>query len=149
MRRTRGYHFFPDGGAEFDSARLFADPLDMEIDICLSVLKHVPDEVQALATLGDLYTRRGLYEEGLEIDRKLCLLRPTDSTAHYNLACSLALLEEKAEALEVLNKAVDLGYADYRHLKSDSDLDSIRGEKRFALIEKKLLARAKSARAKK
>jgi tetratricopeptide (TPR) repeat protein len=149
MRRTRGYQYIPTGGGDFNAAKLFNDPLDLEIDLCKSVLQQVPDEIQTLTVLGELYTQRGLYEKGLEVDRKICVLCPTDSTAHYNLACSLALLDYKEEALDTLAQSVELGYSAYKHLKADPDLDNIREHPRFATIAKKLLDLKRAARAKK
>ena len=147
MRRTRGYQYIPSGGGNFNAAKLFNDPLDLEIDLCKSVLMKVPDEVRTLIVLGELYTQRGLYEKGLEIDRKVCALCPADSTAHYNLACSLALLGYKEDALDALEKSVDLGYSAYKHLKADPDLDNVREHPRFETIVKKLLDIKRAARA--
>ena len=147
MRRTRGYQYIPTGSGNFNAAKLFNDPLDLEIDLCKSVLKKVPNELQTLIVLGELYTQRGLYEKGLEVDRKICALCPTDSTAHYNLACSLTLLDYKEKALDALEKSVDLGYSAYKHLKADPDLDNIREHPRFAIIAKKLLALKRATRA--
>ena len=49
-----------------------------------------PDNVDALAELGHVYTRLGRLEAGLEVDRRLVRLIPHNPTAHYNMACSLA-----------------------------------------------------------
>jgi len=147
MRRNRGYQYTGSGRGDFESANLFSSSLDLEIDLCENVLKRVPDDVQALSLLGQSYTRRGLYKKGLDVDKKLCRLRPNDSVAHYNLACSHSLLGLVDEALEVLQKAVDLGYADYVHMRSDKDLNNIREHPRYKEIAGRLLARIKSSRA--
>jgi hypothetical protein len=39
-------------------------------------------------------------------------LRPTDPTLHYNCACTYAKLGMKADAMDSLRKARDLGYSD-------------------------------------
>ena len=80
-----------------------------------------------------------MYEKGLQIDQQLAKMRPDDALVHYNLACSYSLLNRIGEALDELEKAVDLGYNDYIHLRSDSDLDKIRGEARFKALVKRLL----------
>ena len=143
MRRTGGYHFIDGGGGEIDSINLFDDPIDLEIDICESILKKVPNDIHALTTLGALYTQRGLFEKGLEIDIKLCRLRPDDPSAHYNLACSLSLLEKKDEAVDALEKAVDRGYTDYTHMRSDKDIDNIRDHPLYQRLVDRILARIK------
>ena len=62
-------------------------------------------------------------------------LKPKDSLAHYNLACSYALLKQPDLALSTLRKALEFGYRDFRYIRQDRDLDPIRKDPRF----KKLL----------
>jgi hypothetical protein len=59
---------------------------------------------------------------------------------YYNLTCIYALLNEKKMAIMTLSKAIDAGYNDYRHVQSDTDLDSIRNEKEFLELNRKLKA---------
>ncbi|MEQ8768176.1 MAG: hypothetical protein RL885_30010, partial [Planctomycetota bacterium] len=59
------------------------------------------------------------------------------SAATYNIACGFALLGESEQALTWLEKAIAVGFDRSDLLRSDSDLDSIRGEERF----QKILAR--------
>lgn len=99
-----------------------------------------PGNLEALVELGHVLTRLGRHEEGLEVDRRLVSLVPENSTVHYNLACSLALLERPDEALDALQRAVDLGYADPDHLEGDSDLTSLRDSGRFQEILRRLRA---------
>jgi hypothetical protein len=53
-------------------------------------------------------------------------LKPEDGVAHYNLACSLAVLGIVDDALAELWLAFDMGYDDVLHLESDPDLESLR-----------------------
>jgi len=57
----------------------------------------------------------------------------------YNIACGYALLGEKKNALDWLEKAIEIGWKDGDHLEKDSDLESLRGEERY----KKLVGRLK------
>lgn len=96
-----------------------------------------PGHLEVLAELGHVLTRLGRFEEGLDVDREFVRRCPEDSTAHYNLACSLALVERPGEALDELERSVDLGYDDAAHLVADEDLASLRSEPRFrALVER-------------
>jgi hypothetical protein len=54
----------------------------------------------------------------------------------YNVACGYALAGDKAKACDWLEISFKAGYADYEHVKKDTDLDSIRQEKKY----KQLLA---------
>jgi tetratricopeptide (TPR) repeat protein len=103
----------------------------------VEVERH-PENLAALGELGQLYTKTARYEKGLAIDRRLVALRPDDSTAHYNLACSLALLGQAEEALDELDRSVALGYEDLEHLLSDEDLESLRETARFRAIAQAL-----------
>lgn len=105
--------------------------IDFEIDFFSGVLQRNPDYVDVLRVLGNLLTLKGRYTEGLQIDKRLTRLRPNDALAHYNLACSYALLKRSDLALKTLRRAVELGYHDFRYMREDRDLDSIRHDPRF------------------
>ena len=99
-----------------------------------------PGNIDALAELGHTYTRQGRVDRGLAIDRELVRAVPTNPTVHYNLACSLALLGTKDEALDVLERAVELGYCDPQFMLQDDDLAALRGEARFQALVRRLEA---------
>jgi hypothetical protein len=105
--------------------------VDFEIEFYGGILQRAPDFVDVLRVMGNLLTLRGRYVEGLAIDRRLVQLRPRDPLAHYNLACSLALLKRREQSLQTLRRAVELGYRDFRYMREDRDLDTIRHDPRF------------------
>ncbi|MBM3977095.1 MAG: hypothetical protein FJ299_08910 [Planctomycetes bacterium] len=99
-----------------------------------------PTNLGALAELGHALTRLRRFEEGLDVDRALARLCPEDPLVHYNLACSLALLERRDEAFGALERAVELGYAEPQHLLDDPDLTSLRSDPRFQQLVERLRA---------
>ena len=105
--------------------------LDFEIEFFGRLLERHPDYVDVLRVQGNNLTLKGRYAEGLQIDKRLVALRPTDPLAHYNLACSYALLKRPDQAIKTLRRAVELGYRDFRYMREDRDLDSIRHDPRF------------------
>ncbi len=105
--------------------------LDFELDFFAGILERSPDFVDVLRVHGNNLTLKGRYAEGLEIDKRLIQLRPNDALAHYNLACSYALLKKPDLALKTLRRAVELGYRDFRYMREDHDLDTIRHDPRF------------------
>ena len=107
------------------------DPVQFEIAFYEGVVKTRPDYIEALVPLAEAYTRKGLYQKGMEIDKRLVKLCPDDPFVYYNLACSYALLARKKEALVTLRKAVEFGYADFTHMRKDQDLKSLHGEPGF------------------
>ena len=81
--------------------------------------------------MGNLLTLKGRFADGLQVDKRLVQLRPSDALAHYNLACSFALLKRPDLAIKTLRSAVELGYRDFRYMREDHDLDAIRPDPRF------------------
>lgn len=105
--------------------------LDFEIDFYEAVLERLPDYIDVLRVIGNNLTIKGRYAQGLQIDKRLVQLRPNDPLAHYNLACSLALLKRPDQAIKTLRRAIELGYRDFRYMREDHDLDAIRHDPRF------------------
>lgn len=103
-------------------------------------LRHRGDDPEILAELGHALTRLGRYREGLEVDHRLVRCEPENPTVHYNLACSLCLCGQRAEALDALERSVELGYDDAAHLVADDDLAALRDEPRFAALVERLRA---------
>ncbi len=115
--------------------------LKFEIKFFRGLVRRDPTCIEALQILGDAYTKTGQYRRGLQIDRKLARLCPTNPLVFYNLACSLSLLKEIDEAFGALNKAIELGYTDLPWLQKDTDLDNLREDARFEQVRKKLQAK--------
>jgi Flp pilus assembly protein TadD len=114
---------------------------DYEFDIRFfeSVLRRQPGYVAVVEILGGLYTRQGRIADGLRMDRRLVRLQPGNPTAHYNLACSLALSKRKSDALHALRQAIHLGYDDFDWMQQDPDLELLKEHPEF----QKLLAQLK------
>jgi hypothetical protein len=102
-----------------------------EISFYESVHRRCPAYVDVIELLGGLYTKTGRIADGLKMDRKLVRLQPSNATAHYNLACSLALSKRRTEALQSLRQAVSLGYKDIDWLLQDPDLETLKGDPQF------------------
>ncbi|MCM8781178.1 MAG: hypothetical protein NC908_04570 [Candidatus Omnitrophica bacterium] len=113
------------------------EDIDFEISFYEGLLKKKPDFINALIALGDAYTKRGRYKEGLKIDRKLAKLKPDDPIVHYNLACSYSLLEMADESMKALTKAIALGYRDFDFMNNDPDLEFIRKDLRYQNLIKR------------
>jgi len=106
------------------------DP-QFEIEFYEAVLRRSPDYTEVVGLLGALYTRVGRIADGLKMDRKLVRLEPDNPTAHYNLACSLALCKKRPAALQSLRKAVSLGYDDVDWMLQDPDLEILKPDPEF------------------
>ena len=113
------------------------DP-EFEMRFYESVLKRDSSYTEVVELLGGLYTKHGRIADGLRMDRRLVRLLPPNATAHYNLACSLALLKRKSAALRSLRHAVELGYTDLDWMQQDPDLDGLKRHPDFSALVKEL-----------
>ncbi len=103
----------------------------VELGFLEKVSARLPEDLEILQALADLYTKNGKFEAGLAIDRRLSQQLPNDDLVWYNLGCSYALTNHPDEAFEALAKAVELGYGDYDWMKTDPDLNTLHSDPRF------------------
>lgn len=105
-----------------------AKPTDHEFEIAFfeSVLRRDARYTEVVEILGGLYTKHGRIADGLRMDRRLVKLLPGNATAHYNLACSLALTKRQTDALRSLRQAIELGYRDLDWMQQDPDLEGLK-----------------------
>ena len=115
--------------------------LDIEIGFMERLVKRDPQYVEALQILSADYTKRGQFDDGLKIDRKLARLVPTDSTILYNLACSLSLTKHVRQSAVALHKAIDFGFNEFRMILRDPDLANLRRDPLFDKIRMRILVR--------
>ena len=108
-----------------------SENMDFEIRFYEDLIAENQDFFQALMALGDLYTKRGLYEKGLAVDKKLAKMRPEDPYILYNLACSYSLVNNLDKAYHVMKLAIDSGYTDFEFLEQDHDLENLLKDERF------------------
>jgi tetratricopeptide (TPR) repeat protein len=114
--------------------------LDLEISFLEGIVRRSPAYIEALQLLGDDYTRRGRYSDGLSVDERLSRLRPDDSLVHYNLACSYSLTGQLELAVEALESAINLGYREFKWMAQDPDLKNLRDHAEYKRIRAKVRA---------
>jgi tetratricopeptide (TPR) repeat protein len=112
--------------------------LDVKIDFMQGLVRRDPNYVEALQLLGDHYTQRGNFEDGLKVDEHLSELEPRDPLVFYNLACSYSLTNQFDRAVSALEQALDLGYSDFKWLAKDPDLKKFRSQEIYQRIEDKI-----------
>ncbi|HXC34822.1 MAG TPA: hypothetical protein VNV43_03050 [Candidatus Acidoferrales bacterium] len=110
----------------------------MKISFMEGLVRRDPAYVDALQLLGDHYTQRGRFTEGLNVDERLARLEPQNPVVFYNLACSYSLTEQFDRAAEALEKAIHLGYKDFAWLTKDPDLKKFRSQAAYREILKKI-----------
>jgi len=70
-------------------------------------------------------------EDSIEAFQKALDLGYRKPTTMYNLACAYSRLDQKDPAFEWLNKAIDAGFDQTHTIRSDDDLDNLRGDPRY------------------
>ena len=118
--------------------------LDVRISFLEGLVRRDPQYLEALQMLGDHYTQRGRFDHSLRVDQQLSRLQPSNPLVFYNLACSHSLTGELDQAAAALEKALALGYRDFKWLAKDPDLANLRQHPDF----KKLRARIRTLRIK-
>ena len=118
--------------------RKAARDLDVKISFLEGLIHRDPRYVEALQILGDHYTQRGRFLEGLKVDQQLSQLDPENPLVFYNLACSYSLNAELDQAALALDKALALGYRDFKWLAKDPDLRQLRKHPIFRGIQDKI-----------
>jgi tetratricopeptide (TPR) repeat protein len=112
--------------------------LDTKIQFIEGIVRRDPNYVDALQLLGDHYTQRGYFNEGLKVDERLARLAPGSPLVFYNLACSYSLTDQFERAALALEKALDLGYRDFAWLARDPDLKKFRRHSAYEEIKAKI-----------
>jgi len=108
--------------------------VDFEVEFFTSILERSSEFIEVLRAQAKNLSVKGRYAESMQIDQRWVRLRPADPLAHYNLACTYALLKQSELAITTLRKAVECGYRDFRHIREDRDFDSIRKDPRFRAL---------------
>ncbi len=70
--------------------------------------------------------KAGKFKQCLRMLEAMLKIDPDNSTTYYNLACVYAQMGKSDLAIENLYAAIDRGYADFRHLMRDEDLQTLR-----------------------
>lgn len=112
--------------------------LDTKIGFLEGLVRRDPEYLDALQLLGDHYTQRGRFTEGLRVDERLARLEPQNALVFYNLACSYSLTEQYERAVLALERALQLGYRDFAWLAKDPDLRQLRKQAIFRPIAAKI-----------
>ena len=95
-----------------------------------------PQYALAYTNRGIVYLRSKEYDRAEEDFKRAIQSDPAYPGAYYNMACLYAQVNKVGQSCDWLGKAIDYGYSDWQHLKTDSDLDAIRGAPCFQVLVK-------------
>jgi tetratricopeptide (TPR) repeat protein len=148
----------PTDGLAFESASGYEPVAEAKIGECLikqgeldraiaslnSTIARYPNYPHSYFYLGVAQWEKGNPDQGVEQFFKVIELYPQESAAYYNVACYYSIKGVPELALVWLEKALKAGFAQFKHMETDEDLDAIRTLPRYGkLVAKyKKLARA-------
>lgn len=104
---------------------------EMEILILERQLEIVPEDVRARSLLAADYAYAGRPDDAVRHLEMAVALRPNDSNVLYNACCTCGVLGKKAEALDLLRRALANGYANFDWPRQDPDLSLLHNDPEF------------------
>jgi len=129
------------------SRRLHQAGLAFDTQVLEQLLQRDPENLDLMAALAEACTRARRYRRGLALDRELVGRAPREPVYRYNLACSLSLTGDVAEAATQLLAAIELGYRDFEALRADPDLRRLRAAPAWSAVAARMKELADENRA--
>ena len=78
-----------------------------------------------------IYATRKEYDRALSFYQQMIAFEPENAATAYNIACMNARLNQVEESIKWLRKAVNSGYNNWDLIRTDQDLENIRGSKYY------------------
>jgi tetratricopeptide (TPR) repeat protein len=94
-------------------------------------LREVPEDARARILLAAEYATDGRPDDATREASLAMTLRPGDSMVLYNAACTFAMMNKKAEAMDAMSKTWKAGYRDADWVRRDPDLAILHGDPEF------------------
>lgn len=118
-----------------DADALFAQGRwDEAVDAFRARVAADADDAVAWHRLGYALHALKRYDEAIEANERAAAFPAQRPASLYNIACARALKGERDAALGALERAVAAGFKDAATIAGDSDLELLRGDRRFVEI---------------
>jgi TolB-like protein/Flp pilus assembly protein TadD len=101
------------------------------VELLPNYLLQNPDDARARIFFAATLARLGRKDEAMREGTAALELSPGDPMMLYNCACLYTRLDEAGRALDTLERAIGMGYENFRWMQQDPDLDPLRSEPRF------------------
>jgi tetratricopeptide (TPR) repeat protein len=124
-KRMAIFHY-NEGNKSFKEGRL-----DEAIDNYKKALHHNKTLKEAVINLSTAYIKNLNFEEALETLNMGILLDSTNPHIHYNYACYYSLTGQPKASMKKLQKAIRLGFTNFKQIETDPDLEKLRQSLEF------------------
>lgn len=111
-----------------------AQQYDMAAEAYREVVAADPTDGGALFNLAYSLHVTGKIDEAIPLHERASRFPGARQLSLYNLGCAHALKGHTEESFAALTRAIDAGFSRVDTLKTDTDLDSIRSDARFARL---------------
>jgi len=85
-----------------------------------------PNAVPVLNNLAIVYMAKRDYEKAVSVFGRIADLQPDNASVYYNIACVYSIQNKTKESLDLLKMAIEKGYDNWEHIRTDKDLKNIR-----------------------
>jgi hypothetical protein len=109
--------------------------------------QNAPEEYFKLVKQADSLYKAKDYKKSNAIYKLAFKIEKKNSSDLYNAACSAALAGDRNSAFDFLVLAVQYGWTNIDHLKSDSDLDRLHKDKKWTLLVERMQQKVDSIEA--
>lgn len=111
---------------------------DKALPLYEAAVRQFPDSGRIWFAVGYARHMQKLYAEAIPAYRMADSLGVTPAVTRYNIACANALLGKTDMAFEWLDKAAAVGFNALQLIETDTDLDALRDDARFASFKEKV-----------
>lgn len=108
------------------------------IPITIIAQNQLDDEYRNLIQKAVQEYRNNKFEESLHFFEKAFEVKSGKMFDYYNAACSASLSNNLKKANKYLQKSIELGYINKKHLVNDKDFDNLRKDKNWIIYLAKL-----------
>ena len=126
-KRMAIFHY-NEGNKSFKEERL-----DEAIGNYKKALHHNKTFKEAVINLSTAYIKNLNFDEALETLNMGIALDSTNPHIHYNYACYYSLTGQPKASMEKLQKAIRLGFKNFKQIETDPDLEKLRQSPEFKI----------------
>lgn len=100
-----------------------------------------PESELLLQKIAEICIYRKNYKNAAAVLEKLTNLNPERAVYYYNMACIEAIRNNTEQSVTLLKTAIEKGYDDFEKVRTDPDLDRLRGNPGYQQLIKRYAAK--------
>jgi tetratricopeptide (TPR) repeat protein len=122
---------FAEAQSNLKKVSAFLNEIDEAIQSIQELLEVNPEDPRLHYDLGTLYYKKGEFDKAIYQYQKSLSIQPDNPSTYYNIACMYSMKNKVEKSLDFLKIAIEKGYDNWELIKSDKDLENVRGASRY------------------